>query len=173
MNKLFSSPTLALVACVTVFSASAQEVKGDAKAGEGKNAMCIGCHGIAGYQASFPEIYKVPKFQVKPRPTSSLHECLQKGRAQAPSMRGISESLTDQDMADLAAYYSVSGEVQGAPACPTRRRPPAKPPSCWPRAIALLATAPTTAHRLHPVTPRLPDSIAITCTSHSRLTRGR
>ena len=23
--------------------------------------MCIGCHNIPGYQASFPEIYKVPK----------------------------------------------------------------------------------------------------------------
>ena len=23
--------------------------------------MCIGCHGIPGYQASFPEVYKVPK----------------------------------------------------------------------------------------------------------------
>jgi cytochrome c553 len=33
-------------------------------------------------------------------------------------MRGISESLSDQDMADLAAYYSVSGEVQGAAALP-------------------------------------------------------
>ena len=37
-----------------------QEVKGDAASGEGKIAMCIGCHGIKGYQASFPEVYKVP-----------------------------------------------------------------------------------------------------------------
>ena len=22
--------------------------------------MCIGCHGITGYQASFPEVHKVP-----------------------------------------------------------------------------------------------------------------
>ncbi len=37
-------------------AASAQ----DAKAGETKAAMCIGCHGIPGYQASFPEVHKVP-----------------------------------------------------------------------------------------------------------------
>ena len=41
--------------------AAAQEVKGDAKAAEGKIAMCIGCHGIVGYKASFPEVYQVPK----------------------------------------------------------------------------------------------------------------
>src|SRR5690349_25147832 len=27
---------------------------------EAKIAMCIGCHGIKGYQASFPEVHKVP-----------------------------------------------------------------------------------------------------------------
>ena len=119
MNKLLSSVSLALVACVTVLSASAQEIKGDAKAGEGKNAMCIGCHGIVGYQASFPEIYKVPKIsgQGAKYIVSSLN-AYKKGERKHPSMRGISETLTDQDMADLAAYYSVSGEVQGAPALP-------------------------------------------------------
>jgi len=119
MNKPFPSVALALVACVTVFSASAQEVKGDAKAGEGKNAMCIGCHGIVGYQASFPEVYKVPKIsgQSASYIVSSLN-AYKKGERKHPSMRGIAESLSDQDMADLAAYYSVSGEVQGAAALP-------------------------------------------------------
>eukprot|EP01036_Dinobryon_divergens_P038567 gene38567-50650_t len=61
MNKFLSLLSVLLVACVTAFPVHAQEVKGDAKAGEKKIAMCIGCHGIQGYQASFPEIYKVPK----------------------------------------------------------------------------------------------------------------
>ena len=38
----------------------AQDLKGDVQAGEKKIAMCIGCHGIVGYQASFPSVYKVP-----------------------------------------------------------------------------------------------------------------
>ncbi|MGH8650314.1 MAG: c-type cytochrome, partial [Burkholderiales bacterium] len=59
MNKLLTTIFAVAVSCVTV-SSLAQEIKGDAKAGETKNAMCIGCHGIKGYQASFPEIYKVP-----------------------------------------------------------------------------------------------------------------
>ncbi|MEO0028992.1 MAG: Cytochrome c4 precursor, partial [Pseudomonadota bacterium] len=29
----------------------AQDLKGDVQAGEKKIAMCIGCHGIVGYQA--------------------------------------------------------------------------------------------------------------------------
>jgi len=61
MNQLLLSLSAFLVASVTVLSANALEIKGDAKAGEKKNAMCIGCHGIVGYQASFPEIHKVPK----------------------------------------------------------------------------------------------------------------
>ena len=72
MKKLLLPLLTSLVTLVTMFatalvvhgSANAQEakaeLKGDSKAGERKIAMCIGCHGIAGYQASFPEIYKVP-----------------------------------------------------------------------------------------------------------------
>ena len=42
MNKLLLSLSAVLVASVTAFSAQAQDIKGDAKAGETKNAMCIG-----------------------------------------------------------------------------------------------------------------------------------
>jgi len=59
MNKLLTTISALAVSFVTV-AALAQDIKGDAKAGETKNAMCIGCHGIKGYQASFPEVYKVP-----------------------------------------------------------------------------------------------------------------
>ena len=33
----------------------------DAQRGATKVQMCIGCHGIVGYQADFPQVYKVPK----------------------------------------------------------------------------------------------------------------
>lgn len=109
MNKTLLSLSVALVACVTVVSAHAQGIKGDAKAGENKNAMCIGCHGIPGYQASFPEIHKVPKItgQSESYIAAALN-AYKTGERKHPSMRGISESLTDQDIADLAAFYSAS-----------------------------------------------------------------
>jgi cytochrome c553 len=117
MNKLFSTVAAALVACVTLVSAHAQELTGDAKMGAKKNAMCIGCHGIVGYQASFPEIHKVPMIsgQGAKYIAASLH-AYKKGERKHPTMRGISASLSDQDIADLAAYYADSGVAQGATA---------------------------------------------------------
>ena len=96
MNKLLSSLFALAVASVTAASVYAQEIKGDAKAAEQKIAMCIGCHGIKGYQASFPEIYKVPMIsgQSSKYIASSLH-AYQKGDRKHPTMKGIAASLTD------------------------------------------------------------------------------
>jgi len=120
MNKLLLTISSLLVASATAFSAHAQEVKGDAQAGAAKNAMCIGCHGIAGYQASFPEIYKVPKISGQNAKfiVSSLN-AYKKGERKHPSMRGIAESLSDQDIADLAAYYESHGKSDAAVAAKT------------------------------------------------------
>lgn len=116
MNKLFTTIFAVTVSCVTVASL-AQEIKGDAKAGETKNAMCIGCHGIKGYQASFPEVYKVPMIsgQGAKYITAALNE-YKKGERKHPTMRAIADSLTDQDIADLAAHYSADGVVAAEPA---------------------------------------------------------
>ena len=114
MNKLLITISALVVSCVTA-SVMAQDIKGDAKAGESKNSMCVGCHGIKGYQASFPEVYKVPMIsgQSAKYIVSALN-AYKKGERKHPSMRGISETLSDQDMADLAAYYSASGVTQVA-----------------------------------------------------------
>jgi cytochrome c553 len=47
------------------------------------------------------------------------------GERKHPTMRGIADSLSDQDMADVAAYYSAHGVVEGA----TLPAKPAKVPS--------------------------------------------
>jgi len=102
---------------VTVFAAHAEGVQGDVQAGAKKNAMCIGCHGIVGYQASFPEIHKVPKISGQGgKYIASALNAYKKGERKHPSMKGVAASLTDQDIADLAAYYEASGAVEGAPA---------------------------------------------------------
>ena len=69
--------------------------------------MCIGCHGIPGYKATFPEVYQVPMIggQSDKYIAAALH-AYKKGDRNHPSMRGIAESLSDQDIADVAAYYS-------------------------------------------------------------------
>ena len=99
-----------LLATVTVFSAQAEALKGDVQAGERKNTMCMGCHGIVGYQATFPEVYKVPKIagQSEKYIVNAL-TAYKSGERKHPSMRGIAASLTEQDMADVAAYYAQLG----------------------------------------------------------------
>ena len=131
MNKLLTTIFAVAVSCVTA-SSLAQDIKGDAKAGETKNAMCIGCHGIKGYQSSFPEVYKVPMIsgQGAKYIMAALNE-YKKGGRKHPTMRNIADSLTDQDIADLAAYYSAHGVVAGAE-LPAK---PAKEPSAEVQAL--------------------------------------
>jgi cytochrome c553 len=143
MNKLLLTLSKFAVASVTIvltlaasLTAQADEIKGDATAGKTKNAMCIGCHGIAGYQASFPEIYKVPKISGQgAKYIVSALNAYKKGERKHPTMRGVAESMSDQDMADLAAYYSVHGVVEGA----TLAAKPSKEPS--PQVAVLLKKA--------------------------------
>jgi cytochrome c553 len=103
MKKIFS--VLALMSIVQV--AAAADVIGNAKAAENKVAMCIGCHAIPGYKAVFPEVYRVPMIggQSAVYIENSL-KAYRKGERKHPSMRGIAGSLSDQDIVDLAAYYS-------------------------------------------------------------------
>lgn len=114
-------------------STGAQALEGNAAAGARKNAMCIGCHGIAGYHASFPEVYRVPKISGQNAAyIASALAAYKTGARQHPTMRGVADGLSAQDMADLAAYYSTSAPTSVAAAGA------AKPPED-PAATALLA----------------------------------
>ncbi len=117
MNKIRLSVSIVVLAWAMALSANAQEFKGDAKAGEKKVALCIGCHGIEGYQASFPEVYKVPKIagQGAGYIVSAL-TAYKKTDRKHPTMRGIAVGLSDQDIADVAAYYEGLGKLAGATA---------------------------------------------------------
>ena len=115
MNAKLSFVLAFAAACVTTATV-AQELKGDAQAGSTKIAMCIGCHGIKGYQASFPEVYKVPMIsgQGAKYIASSLN-AYKSGERKHPTMKGISQSLTDQDIADISAYYEQHGTPVAVP----------------------------------------------------------
>lgn len=123
---------LAALAGLLAFTPAAQAQ--DAVAGEKKAAMCIGCHGIKGYQASFPEVHKVPMIsgQGAKYIVASL-QAYKKGERKHPTMRGISITLSDADMADLGAYYEKHGASMVKPVADT----PAAVPSA--EVAALLA----------------------------------
>ena len=124
MTHSLTSIARTVVAAATLFAAipaaQAQAVTGSADAGQKKAEMCIGCHGIKGYQNSFPEIHKVPKISGQSdKYIISALTAYKKGDRKHPSMRGIAGSLNDQDMADLAAFYSAqAGQAPGETATP-------------------------------------------------------
>lgn len=103
--------------------ALAQGLQGDPAAGQKKIANCIGCHGIPGYQSSFPEVYRVPKIsQQSDKYIASALLAYKSGERRHPTMRSIAQSLSDQDIADVAAYYGQHGQKVSLP-----EQPPAPP----------------------------------------------
>lgn len=98
--------------------AGAAHAAGNPAAGAQKNRMCEGCHGIPGYRYTYPN-YQVPRLggQHAQYLVSALQAYKAKLRAN-PTMQAIAADLSEQDMQDLAAYYS------GAPA-PAATQPPA------------------------------------------------
>lgn len=83
---------------------------GDPLKGREKTRMCEGCHGIEGWRTAYPEVYRVPKLggQHETYLASALKE-YRSGARSHPSMRAIASSLSDADIADLAAYYAQGG----------------------------------------------------------------
>jgi cytochrome c553 len=97
-----------LLALAGVFSTAHAQ---DAQRGSTKVQMCIGCHGIVGYQADFPQVYKVPKIAGQDaKYLSAALTAYRSGDRKFPTMRSVAAALSDQDIADIAAYYSQLGK---------------------------------------------------------------
>ena len=99
--------TIAGLSAVLSILVAPLHAQGDAAAGKQKTAMCAGCHGIAGFRTAYPETYRVPKLggQNAGYLVSAL-KAYKAGERQHPTMKAIAAGLSEQDMADLAAYYS-------------------------------------------------------------------
>jgi len=79
---------------------------GNPEAAKGKVSMCMGCHGIPMYHTAFPEVYSVPMIAGQsPEYIIKALQAYRSGDRSHPTMRGIARRLSDQDMADVAAYY--------------------------------------------------------------------
>src|SRR3954465_13747127 len=87
---------------------------GDATSAKNKIAMCQGCHGIEDYKTAFPSVYRVPKLGGQnPLYIVKALQGYKAGERSHPTMRAIAAGLSDQDMADVAAYYG-SADTQTA-----------------------------------------------------------
>jgi cytochrome c553 len=108
-NLIFSA--LLLTSATLLFPAQSANASGDVESGKVKAYTCTGCHGIPGYKNVYPT-YKVPKI------VGQNYEYLvialkayKAGERDHPTMALQAESLSDQDIEDISAYFaSLGGE---------------------------------------------------------------
>lgn len=131
MNKLLNTLFALAVAGATTFAqaqtapaagaapataAAAPAQPASPRSLEAKVAMCVGCHGIIGYRGSFPEVYRVPKIAGQnAKYIAAALNAYKTGDRKHPTMRGIAETLSDQDIADIANYYEHLGAEDRKP----------------------------------------------------------
>lgn len=103
MSRL-SLPGLTLAVLLPV---SGPVAAGDAEAGKIKGYTCTGCHGIPGYNNVYPT-YKVPKIGGQSAQyVEAALKAYRSGERQHPTMELHAESLTDEDIADIAAWVET------------------------------------------------------------------
>ncbi|MCF5666004.1 MULTISPECIES: c-type cytochrome [Pseudomonas fluorescens group] len=111
MNKLIVS--LLLTLGITGAAVAAEgPLKGDATAGQAKAAVCGACHGPDGNSPApnFPKLAGQGERYL----TKQLHD-IKDGKRTVLEMTGLLTNLSDQELADLAAYFaSQKGSVGAA-----------------------------------------------------------
>ena len=110
MNKLFVSLLLTFGVTGMAQAASAAIV-GDASAGQAKTAVCGACHGPDGNSAApnFPKLAGQGERYLLKQLTD-----IKDGKRQVLEMTGQLTNLSDQDLADIAAYYAQQKNSVGA-----------------------------------------------------------
>ena len=111
MNKLIVS--LLLTLGITGAAVAAEgPVKGDATAGQAKAAVCGACHGPDGNSPApnFPKLAGQGERYL----SKQMHD-IKDGKRTVLEMTGLLTNLSDQDLADIAAYFaSQKGSVGAA-----------------------------------------------------------
>jgi len=112
--------TVVALACAsfasTTVPAQDQPLQGDAKHGKAISYTCLGCHGIEGYKNAYP-MYSVPKLEGQhPEYLSAALQEYRNGDRAHLTMHAQASTLSDQDIADIAAYFAGKPLVsQGKP----------------------------------------------------------
>jgi cytochrome c553 len=95
-----------LAAAALMLFAGSVHATGDKANGRTLVYTCNGCHGVPGTSNAYPQ-YPVPKIagQNEQYIISALHE-YKSGDRTHPTMMAQAQSLSDQEIADIAAYLS-------------------------------------------------------------------
>jgi cytochrome c553 len=97
--------TALLVLGFSAGSALAADMHGDAAAGSAKAAVCTACHGLNGNSSS-PELGPVIAGQNAVYVRDQVTR-IKAGMRNAPLMKPMVETLTEEDIADLAAFFAT------------------------------------------------------------------
>jgi len=98
-----------LMTSLLVVHASIAAAEGDATAGRLAAETCIGCHGVAGYFNVYPS-YHVPKIGGQQAGyIAAALKAYRDGSRNHPTMHANAISLTDEKIADIAAYFASQG----------------------------------------------------------------
>jgi cytochrome c553 len=87
-------------------AAPAAEPSGDARHGKAVTYTCLGCHGVEGYKNAYP-MYSVPELRGQsPQYLSIALHGYRDGDRSHITMHSQTESLSEQDMTDAAAFLA-------------------------------------------------------------------
>jgi cytochrome c553 len=103
----------------TTVPAQDQPLQGNAQRGKAISYTCLGCHGIEGYKNAYP-MYSVPKLEgQRPEYLAAALQGYKSGDRSHLTMHSQASVLSDQDIADIAAYFAGKPLVsKGKPAAP-------------------------------------------------------
>ena len=113
MKNALSIALMGFAAGLTAPSVLAQGAAIGTTHSGGKAAMCIGCHGIPGYKMAYPHVYHVPMIAGQnAKFIETALNAYKSGERKHPTMGAIAGTLTDKDIAELAAYYAHGGAAK-------------------------------------------------------------
>jgi len=88
---------------------------GNAERGKAISYTCLGCHGVPGYKNAYPN-YSVPKLEGQhPEYIVIALQAYRAGERSHLTMHSQASTLTDQDMQDIAAFFSGTPLKPGNP----------------------------------------------------------
>jgi cytochrome c553 len=107
MNYWF---TRALLAGLVAAQSSAVTAEGNVEAGRKAAETCIGCHGVEGYFNVYPS-YHVPKIGGQQAGyIAAALKAYRSGERKHKTMQANANNLTDEVIADIAAYFAAQGQ---------------------------------------------------------------
>lgn len=106
------SPNAVFALLLAAVSAPMALAQGNAQAGEAKAAACAACHGATGNDSLLPNVPKIggqgERYLLK-----QLQE-IKAGVRPVPLMEPVVAPMTEQDLADVAAFYATQESPLGA-----------------------------------------------------------